>query len=191
MSHLTYADVMSATCNCCNIRFYPSAPYSKNRTADSYASVVQQNSALSMHRQMTRIEAMPHTCTRTREMYLYMQNVRAYLQTKSFLWPFRKLHLTACVKLTEFVTQLEHLKHAAVNYCCTCKLASLTTCNDQYISLFKRLLQEYRNGAGFQQELFNLLSARMSQDVAAEVMSYMFSRHQFNMTQLYQRGNCL
>lgn len=190
MSHLTYAEVMSATCGCCTIRLNPSPPYSKNQAADSYASVVQHQSALSMHRQMKRVLAMPYTCARTREMYLYMKNVRAYLQNKLWSWPFRKLHLTACVKLTEFLTQLEEVKHAG-SYRCTCTSASLTTCNDQYKSLFKRLLQEYRNGDGFQQQLFNLLSARMSEDVAAEVMAYMFWPEQFNMQQLYQRGNCL
>ena len=124
-------------------------------------------------------------------MYLFLKKHRMYLQNRAWLWCFRRMHYLECVKLKVFVSELEELKAKPGMYRCTCNLKSLHTCNERNKQLFESLLVEYKKADGVQEQLFHVLSTRMCQDVAAEVMSYMFHPDQLDMEHLYQRGNCL
>ena len=166
-------------CVCCQITYNPSPPYTKS---DSYASVVQQQSALSIKRTLDQLYNTHRTCARTRQMYAFLTNIRDYLHTKSWMCGFRKLHFITCATLQRLQRELEELKYAPHVYACTCRLASGVACNDRYRQLFETLALQYRNGEGFQTQVFNLLSTRMCPDLSVQVMSYMWHPVQFNAT---------
>lgn len=178
--NMTYDEVMASTCGCCKITFDPKPPYNKT---DSYASVVLQQSAQTMRRKMNHIDSVPYTCNRTRLYYLFLKDNQVYLQNKSWLWNFRRLHYIGCYKLKQFMTELKELQVTSTKYRCVCKAPSQKECNDYYIDQFHQLLQQYTNGAGFQIVLWKALTARMCEDVANEVLSYMFMSDQMHPTQ--------
>ena len=185
---MTYNEAMEIACGCCRLTFNPTPPYHKS---DSYATVVLQQSAQTMRRQMEELHGMPSTCARTRLLYLFLRNNRVYLQTKSWLWSFRRLHYLACIKLREFMRDLSVVPPTGKTSRCTCKAPSQAACNTRYINLFAELLKHYTDGNAFQDDVWCALSQRMCQDIVAEVMSYMFMPDQVDVKQLYQRGNCL
>lgn len=185
---MTQSEMSVVSCGCCKVGFNPTPPYTKT---DSYAAVVLQQSALSVKRKMQQVGHMAPTCARTHALYLYVRDIYAYLDNRAWLWVFRRLHYMACAKLCDFQTELHDPPDNSFRYRCVCTVASQQLCNDKYAQLFKGLLLQYTDGTGFQTQLFNLLSTRMCQDVASEVMGYMFHPAQIDMTRLYQRGKCL